>query len=378
MEQKSNGRTIAIAAVIAVVIAICAFFAGSHFGTSGAEAEYQAERDLNILLNRSELEGLGDIEGTIYVTGHKSPDSDTVCSSIAYATLLQKLGYDAQPVVLGDVNNETEFILAAAGVEVPELMVDASGENMVLVDHSEYTQTADGLEDANVIAIIDHHGDGSVTTSNQIVYDGRPLGATATIVWIRYRNYGVEVDSDTALVLLGAILSDTKNLKSSTTTPADVEAVKALGALAGIEDTDAFFTDMFKASISHEGMSDEEIYLGDYKEYESAGRKFSIGVVEVYDTAEAEDMVERMSALLPTMSTSSDVEMSFVQVSIFHDDISITYVIPSSETAKEVIEAAFGDQAVWNGSAFVFEPGISRKQVLVPAISEVLAAHPRE
>ena len=378
MERKGNGRTIAIAAVIAVVVAVCAFFAGSSFGAGAVEAEHQAERDLNVLLNRSELAGLGDIEGPIYVTGHKSPDADTVGSSIAYAALLQKLGYDAKPVVLGAINRETEFILSSAGVEAPELMADASGENMVLVDHSEYAQAADGLEDANVIAIIDHHGDGSVTTSNQIVYDGRPLGSTATIVWIRYRNYGVDVDGATALVMLGSILSDTKNLKSGTTTPADEEAVKVLAALAGVEDTDAFYADMFKAATSHEGMTDAEIYLSDYKEYESGGRKFSIGAVEVYDAAEAEDVAARMGALLPSMSPSADVEMAFAQVNVFHDDVDITYLVPSGETAKEVIEAAFGDQATWDGTAFVFEPGVSRKQVLVPAISEALAAHPHE
>ena len=295
MGQKGRGRTIAIAAVVAVVVAVCAFFAGNSLGAARAEAEHWAERDLDVLLN-----------------------------------------------------------------------------------HSEYAQAADGLKDANVVAIIDHHGDGSVTTSNQIVYDGRPLGSTATIVWIRYRNYGVDVDGATALVMLGAILSDTRNLQSGTTTPADEEAVKALAALAGVEDVDAFYADMFKAATSHEGMTDAETYLGDYKEYESAGRKFSIGVVEVYDTSEAEDMVARMGALLPSMLTSADVEMAFAQVNVFHDDVDATYLVPSGETAKEVAEAAFGDQAAWNGTAFVFEPGVSRKQVLVPAISEALAAHPSE
>ena len=75
---------------------------------------------------------------------------------------------------------------------------------------------------------------------------------------------------------------------------------------------------------------------------------------------------------------AAEVEMAFAQVNVFHDDLDTTYLVPSGETAKEVIEAAFGDQAAWNGTAFVFEPGVSRKQVLVPAISETLAAHPRE
>ena len=76
------------------------------------------------------------------------------------------------------------------------MLDDASGCNMVLVDFSEYIHSAEGLQDANVITIIDHHGDGSVTTGNQIIYDERPLGSTATIIWIRYRNYGIEPDQN--------------------------------------------------------------------------------------------------------------------------------------------------------------------------------------
>ena len=72
------------------------------------------------------------------MTGHKSPDSDTVCSAILYASLLNQLGYEAKPAVLGPVNQETEYILQRAGVETPELLEDVSGLNIVLVDHSDY------------------------------------------------------------------------------------------------------------------------------------------------------------------------------------------------------------------------------------------------
>lgn len=161
---------------------------------------------------------MGEIKGTIYITGHKSPDSDTVGSSIAYADLLRQLGYDAKAVVLDNINKESEYILNKAGMDVPEILDDASGKNMVLVDHSEYTQSVNGLENATIISIIDHHNDGAVTTGNQIIYDARPLGSTATIIWLRYRNYGLEPDKQIAAVMLGAILSDTDNLISVSTT----------------------------------------------------------------------------------------------------------------------------------------------------------------
>lgn len=282
-------------------------------------------------------------------------------------------------MVLGSINHETEYVLKAAGMDTPELLEDASGCNMVLVDHSEYTQSADGLRDATIVSIIDHHGDGAVTTGNQLIYDARPLGSTATIIWIRYRNYGVELDQQTAMVMLGSLLSDTKNLQSNTTTFADREALKVLSALSGISDTNAFYNEMFKACLSYEGMTDEEVFLSDYKEYENGGKKYAIGCMNVYDEEDAKDMVERMAKLFPSVSESNGMDMSFAQISIFHDDISVTFLVPSDEAAAEVIETAFPEAELFDdGAAYRIELGISRKQVLVPAITAILEAHPKE
>ena len=363
---------------VLLIVLLAAGSVGFLIGQGISDSKYQAEKELNYRINLSDLDGLGEIDGTIYVTGHKSPDSDTVGSSIAYAALLQKLGYDAVPVVLGDINNETRYVLETGGIDTPKLLEDASACNMVLVDHSENIQSAEGLDDANVITIIDHHGDGSVTTGNQLIYDARPLGSTATIIWSRYRNYGVEVDQKVAYAMVGSILSDTKNLQSYTTTFADREALKELSLLAGINDPDAFYRGMFQASISYEGMTDEEIFFDDYREYESGGKKFAIGCVNAYDENSAKDLVERMAKILPSTLTSTGMDMSFAQVSIFHDDISITYLVPSNAAADEVLQTAFGAAAVYDGVSYRLEPGISRKQVLVPAITDFLESYPQE
>ena len=374
MEKKGSARK--WVALIIIMAAVGA--AGFLIGRKISDSKYRAEKELFYKINRSDLDGLGEIDGTIYVTGHKSPDHDTVGSSIAYAALLRKLGYDAVPAVLGDINNETRYVLESGGIETPKLLEDATACNVVLVDHSEYAQSAEGLRDANVIAIIDHHGDGSVTTGNQLIYDARPLGSTATIIWIRYRNYGVEVDQQVAYAMVGSILSDTKNLQSDTTTFADREAVKELSLLAGISDLDAFYQGLFLASISYEGKTDEEIFFDDYKEYESGGKKYAIGCINAYDEDSARDLAERMTKVIPGTLTSTGMDMSFAQISIFHDDISITYLVPSNKAADEVIQSAFGEDAVYDGVSYRLEPGISRKQVLVPAITDVLESYPRE
>ena len=363
----------------ALVIVLAAVGVGGYFaGESAAASRYQTQREKEILLNRSEWDALGEIEGTIYVTGHKSPDSDTVGSAIAYAALLRALGYDAQAVVLGSVNHETQYILDAAKLDALPLLEDASGCNMALVDHSEYLQSADGLKDAHIISIIDHHGDGTVQTGNQLIYDARPLGATATIIWLRYRDAGLSPDQQTALVMMGAILSDTKNLQSDATTFADRDALRELSGIAGISDTDAFYSEMYKALLSYEGMTDEEIYFSDYKEYEVDGRKFGIACMKVYDEEGAKDLAGRMKALFPSVLASAGMEMAFVKIGISHDDLSVAYLVPSDDAAAEVLEAAFGETAVFDGTSYMLSPNVSRKTVMVPAITDVLKANPPE
>ena len=378
MAEKKNKWLIPVFIIALIAAGIGGYLIGKDKGITETEASYQEEKELDILLNRSELEGLGDIEGKIYVTGHKTPDTDTVCGAIAYAELFRQLGYDAEPVVLGELNDETKYILKELNVQTPMLLEDASGCTMILIDHSEYSQSAEGLEDANIISIIDHHGDGSVTTGNLLVYDARPLGSTATIIWIRYRNYGLEPDQKTAALMLGAVLSDTLNLKSVITTEADREAVKALSKLAGIEDTDAFYQEMYKASISYAGMTDEEIYLSDYKVYEAGSKKFGIGCINVYDEEGALDMVERMKKLIPSVYPSTGADLAFAQISIFHDDFNINYIVASDEAAEELFNTAFCDIAEFNGTYFYINPGVSRKKTLVPGITALLEAYPQE
>ena len=374
MKQKSR-----VPAIICILILIAAAGVGGFFLGKNKEAErFQEETNLNIQLNRSDLKELEEIEGTIYVTGHKSPDSDTVGSSIAYAALLRALGYDAVPVVLGNVNHESAYILDAAGLETPELLEDAAGLNMILVDHSEYAQSAEGMKDAKIISIIDHHGDGTVMSANPLIYDARPVGSTATIVWLRYRNYGIQPDRQSAIMMLGAILSATKNLQPNASTFADREAVKVLSELGGITDIDAFYQEMYKALLSYEGMTDEEIFFTDYKEYEIGSRKVSVGSINAYDEETARDLAARMRKTMPLTKPSTGMDMSFAMVSIQHDDISVTYLVPSDEAEEEVLKAAFGNEAVYDGTSWRIEPCVSRKAAFIPAITDVLESYPKE
>ena len=125
-------------------------------------------------------------------------------------------------------------------------------------------------------------------------------------------------------------------------------------------------------------MTDEGIFNSDVKEYESAGTHFLIGCINAYDEPDARDLAERMKAVMPEQVKAAGVKMAFAQISIFHDGISIVYLVPSDDVAAEVIREAFGEEGKFDGTSFVFEPGFSRRKVLVPKLTDALAAHPHE
>lgn len=331
------------------------------------------EEDI-IEINQSELYQMRKINDEILVTGHKSPDSDTVCSSIVYADLLNKLGIKAKPVVLGKINKESEYILSVAEVGVPERLDDATGKYIALVDHSQYIQSSDNLDKATIVSVIDHHGVGSIVTGNQLVYDGRPLGSTATILWIKYRDYGVKYDSTIATLMLGGIYSDTKGLTSDTTTVADRKIAAILLKESKVKDEKEFYNNMYKGTISHEGMTDEEIYYSDYKEYITKGTKYSVANVSVYDDNEAFDIAHRLKKIIKGEIEKKELDFGFILISIVHDTESKTYFVGSDEKADDIMEKAFGDEIAKDedGDMFLHDTYASRKKIFVPNIDKVL------
>lgn len=369
-----KGTKVFLVLLLAVCLAISSFLAGKAVGRD----QITKENDALQAANRSSVENMIVEDGPVYVIGHKNPDADTVCSAMAYARLLNLLGIKAEARITEDVNNDTAFILSEAGVEQPPVLEDASGENIFLVDHSEYAQSAEGMKDAHIVGVLDHHGVGSVNTGHQLVYEARPIGATATIVWLDYQNYGLEIDKSTAHILLGAILSDTNGFTGSTTTNADKQAVADLAKIAGVTDIEDFAKKIHLEALSYEGFSDEEILFSDYKEYEASGVTYGIGLVNAYDEEIAADLAERMKAAMTDGAKKVDVDMLYASVGIREGDVKIDYIVPLSGRSEETLKAAFPDYDEYNGTAYIFRSGLGRKTKFVPGMTDFLGAHPHE
>ena len=368
--------------LLAILLAMTLAMSSAMAAAAGeaAEGDNDAEETEWLhAMNRASIANMSIGDGPVYVIGHRSPDSDTVCSAIAYARMLTMLGYPAEAAVTEPVNRETEYILKTAGVEAPPLMVDAAGKSIFLIDHSEYAQALEGMEDAHIVGVIDHHGIGNVTTGHQVVYEAKPIGAAATLICLDYLNCGLEIDKATATLLLGAILSDTANQTTSSVTETDRQAVTKLAGLAEITDVYGFYWNLHSEALSYAGMSNEEILFSDYKEYEVSGVRIGIGLISVIDEDHARAMAERIKEALPDGITSKGVELLYAEIGIREGTVKVDYIVSCDGKSRDVFEAAFPKCDEYDGTSYIFRNGgLGRKSKLVPGLTEYLSAHPHE
>ncbi|MGL5290850.1 MAG: DHH family phosphoesterase, partial [Vibrionaceae bacterium] len=159
---------------------------------------------------------------TLFIVGHKSPDSDSICGAIALAYLKNQLGESAVATRLGEISPETAFILQRFGVDAPELKLSYAGEQVYIVDHSEVSQAPDDIAEATIVGIVDHHKLGDLTTNTPLECWIRPVGCSNTIIKMMFDHYQVKIPPSIAGIMLCAILSDTVIFKSPTCTTADL------------------------------------------------------------------------------------------------------------------------------------------------------------
>jgi len=161
-------------------------------------------------------------------------------------------------------------------------IMNPNKKKVILVDHNEYDQSAEGLQEAEILEIIDHHKIGDISTSMPINFRNMPVGSTCTIVYNMYRESGVDIPYDIAGLMLAGIISDTLLLKSPTTTARDREAVQELNEVVGLN-LESYSMDMFRAGTSLEGYSIEEIFYRDFKDFHMEQGRVGIGQVFTLD-----------------------------------------------------------------------------------------------
>ena len=231
----------------------------------------------------------------LIVFGHKSPDTDTICSSIVMADLQTKIrGEKVVPCRLGEINEETKFALKKFNAEEPKLIEKVEeGQRVILVDHNEFSQSVEGIEKAKIEIVVDHHRINNFETAEPLFYYAQPVGCTSTILFELYKANNIEIPAQMAGLMLSAIISDTLLLKSPTTTEKDKETLAELAKIADV-DVNVYGLDMLKAGTNLDKYTEDELIRLDAKKIEKEDIKYIIAQV---NTVSIPDVLKRKAKI---------------------------------------------------------------------------------
>ena len=302
------------------------------------------------------------------IFGHKSPDTDSICSSLIMADLENYFckGEDvATACRLGELNKETEYALNYFKVEAPKLIdtVENSTE-VILVDHNEFAQSVNNIENAKIMKVVDHHRICGFQTAEPLFYMAQPVGCTATILYEIYKMNNFEIKPHIAGLMLSAIISDTLLLKSPTTTIKETRIIDELAKLAGV-DYNVYGLEMLKAGTDLSSYSAEDLLNIDAKLVDMNGNKVKIAQVNTVDIA---SVLENQSEL--ESAINNVIENENLDLFVF----AITDIVNSNSEAialgkrTDIVEKAYNVK-LENNRAFL--PGVvSRKKQMLPIMQE--------
>ncbi len=305
------------------------------------------------------------MDNKILILGHKNPDTDSICSALAYASLKTKLGLNVEPVRLGEINGETQFILEHFQMNVPRLVSTVSNEvdNVILVDHNEKQQSADDIDQVRILEVIDHHRIANFQTKDPLFYRAEPVGCSSTIINKLYKEKGVAIDKPIAGLMLSAIISDTLLFKSPTCTKEDKDAAHELAEIAGV-DIETYGLEMLKAGADLSKKTVEQLISLDAKEFPMGNSKVEIAQV---NTVDVNDVFARRAELEKLISSRVDEKgldlFVFVVTNILTNDSTILAL--GQELSK--VEQAF-DVTLDNNTA-TLKGVVSRKKQIVPNLT---------
>lgn len=240
-------------------------------------------------------------------------------------------------------------------------------KKVILVDHNERGQSIPGIEEADILEIVDHHRVADIQTVGPLLFRGEPLGSTATIVTKMFDELDVEMPSHIAGLLLGAVVSDTLLFKSPTCTPVDTKIAKKLAKIAGV-DIQEFAMEMFKAGTSLVGKTVDEIFNQDFKKF--SFDNLQVGVAQV-NSMDIEGFLPYKKDMLDYMNKfAEDNNLEFTLL-LLTDIINANSEIFVGGPRPELVEKAFNVQLTECQGTLVGV--ISRKKQVVPAITAVMS-----
>lgn len=300
------------------------------------------------------------------VFGHKKPDTDSIASAISMANLQTNIGSYSESFRLGNVNRETDFALKTFGMKEPEYLDKVTEkDNVIMVDSNEFSQSADGIENANIKMIVDHHRL-NLQTTNPVFCMAEPVGCTSTILYKLYKQNDVSITPEMAGIMLSAIVSDTLLFKSPTSTEQDKFIAGKLSDIAGIDMYDYGYR-MLKAGTNLDGYTAEQIINTDSKPFDKNGIKF---VISQINSADVDSVLEKQNEL--ETAIASEIVNNNLDCYVFM----VTDILNASSKAivlgnkKDIFEKAYNTK-LFNNTA-VLDGVVSRKKQVLPKILEAI------
>ena len=306
----------------------------------------------------------------VLVLGHKNPDTDSICSAIAYANLKSALGISAEPVRLGEINGETKYALDHFQVNVPRYVEKVAQETkqVILVDHNERQQSADDIDEVRVLEVIDHHRIANFQTSDPLYYRAETVGCTCTIINKLYKENGIKIKKEIAGLMLSAIISDSLLFKSPTCTDEDVAAAKELAEIADV-DPEKYGLDMLKAGADLSDKSVEQLITLDAKGFDMGNYKVMIAQVNAVDTKDVLSRQKEIEAALQAKIEDQNLDLFlFVVTDILIND-SVGLALGKMSNA---VETAYNVKL--DNHTALLKGVVSRKKQIVPILTDTLKA----
>ncbi|MGN0929580.1 MAG: manganese-dependent inorganic pyrophosphatase [Alphaproteobacteria bacterium] len=305
---------------------------------------------------------------TIYVMGHKNPDTDTIVASIAATALLKARGLDAVACRQGELNPESKFVLDTFKLEIPEMIESVEGKDIAIVDTTNPTQLPDDLSNANITFIADHHNLAGIKTATVPEMYVQPVGSSCTVLSNIFGFEGKKIPSNIAGAMMLAILSDTVLFKSPTVTEWDKVAVENLAKIAGVEKPLELGLQMLKIKSSIENDTAIDLINRDFKEFNIKGKKIGIGQIELIDGSMAES---KKPAILSEMKKIQN-EKGYNSILILITDImkeGSEMLVVSDDI--ESIEKVFGVKCDETNCVWI-DGMMSRKKQVIPPLETKL------
>ena len=311
-----------------------------------------------------------------------SMDTYNTCNAINLSNYVKTILINKSPAVVQELDYLTDFVAEATRLGFTNYPIlnkknECLGliritdigkydkKDVILVDHNNLEQSVPGIDEANIVEIIDHHNLGAIGTSVPINFRSMPVGCTCTILYYLYQEHKIKIPKEIAGLMLSAIISDTLILKSPTTTERDKEAVENLASIAGV-DYKKYGYSMLKAGSSIEGLTVEDLIYQDFKSYKVGNTSLGISQVITMDFDSLKDNIDEYVEKLDEIA-----KRDYSTVTLFITDIveNGSYVLYNTD-AKHIIEDSFDITDIEEGT---FIPDlVSRKKQMLPQIMETL------